>query len=870
MFSNKRVLQVCFTVFFICAALYVTYAAIACPGAVTVSAVCGPALLVLPLTVSFFGRFRRIMPYVFTLCFTADCLLLSIFTGTPLFLPLVLICGCVAVSFFVNPVVNIWFTALSNISILISFFIMRNNILSSMPAAVFFMVFALYDFAAIVMMVLVYAVRRNVGLLEAGIRRGENANRRKNSFFENTVKEMSGPINEISGLCLGLLRGGLSDSARNKTYEIQNAARNLKLCLNDACDYTRLESGTLKIEEQPYVFGSLINDIVNFCSSRLGDSSVRFTVDCEPDIPAGLVGDRVRIGQVVLALFANSLKTTKKGSITLKASSRLSGGGINLRFSVSDTGTGMPPKTLEKVFSAGSGSRSCEADPGLENARETVALMGGFMFAESVEGVGSEFTVTIPQQVTNASPFAQVENKEELFALLYLPEEAAAKPVLEKQLTQLGVHGDFCTSHKEFMLKKESPDITHIFTDSASYVFGKPIFDMLSQRARVVVVGKPDELPPDMPPAIKRIFPPLYSAAFASVFSGSASFADENSLTIAFTAPKANVLVVDDSPVNLKVVSAFLQPYEMTVFTAENGEEAINTVKNHHIDLIFMDHIMPPPDGIETTKRIRALDDPYFRSIPIIAFTANTQSDMKQVFLDSGMDDYLSKPVELSALNAAVKKWLPPELIIQSRKPLEIPVSDLPERVYDGLNPRQGILNIGGNKEAYNEILETFMNDYRQVRDITDDAVYTRNLQRYAIQVHAVKGAAANIGAADLSEFARQLESAARSGETALVTERTPVLFELYEKVNRSIKQYFRDNGVAVRKKADLSAQLPLIKRAVAECNSAEAAKLLEELLECIMPDSRRQALQLILGAVNNFDFEDAGKQLSRLEGASQ
>ena len=871
MFRYKRVMQVCFAVFFGCIAIYVTYAAFH-QLYIGLAAGLGVALAAIPFVLNFFSRFRHIMPFIFCLCFVADCMMLSFMTGTPVYMPLIFICGSVAVSFFVNPMVNAWYAALSNVAILVSIFILKDTIEQSVPITVFCMLFALYDFAQVTVIALIYAVRRNTGVLARRLKKTLLENRRKNLFWETTAKEIGKPLGEITNLCQGLLRSDINDIAREKTYAIQSAARNLQVMLSDAGDYTRIENKSLKIQNEPYIFGSLINDIVNFCSVRLNNDDVSFIVDCDPDIPAELVGDRSRIAQVVLCLFSNALLFTRHGSITLKVSSRLSGGGINLRISVSDTGVGIAPEAMDKIFTVYSGinanGKYYATHLGLGNAKELVTLMGGFIFAESTPGSGSTFTVTIPQQVNSALPFAQAENKEKLHVLIY-PEDVSAKEALEKQCAQLGIKMDFCASHKEFMLKKENPDITHLFTDYSFYCFDKPIFDMLSQRMQIIVTEAHGKKKEELPPNIKRIFKPLYSAALVSVFNNNMTFTDDNSYMIAFTAPKANILIVDDSPVNLKVLGAFLQPYDMTVFSADNGEDAIKIVKSHHIDLVLMDHIMPAPDGIETTRKIRAHKDPYFRNIPIIACTANTQPEMKRLFLENGLDDFLCKPIEFSALNAMLKKWLTPDLVVHCRKPKEIPVPSLPEKSYDGLNPRQGILNIGGNVEAYTEVLETFMNDYTHAKDALNDAIYTRNFARYAIQVHAVKGASANIGAAQLSELARQLEIAAKSNEAELVIDRTPVLLKLYEDVNSQILSYFADNGIKVKKQADFAAVLPAIRLEIEESNAADSAKMLEELLECILTEQQREIVQLTLGAVNNFDFEDAAKQLTRLEGAS-
>jgi signal transduction histidine kinase/DNA-binding NarL/FixJ family response regulator len=244
---------------------------------------------------------------------------------------------------------------------------------------------------------------------------------------------------------------------------------------------------------------------------------------------------------------------------------------------------------------------------------------------------------------------------------------------------------------------------------------------------------------------------------------------------ITFTAPEAEVLVVDDFPSNLLVAEGLLAPYGMRVFTCADGREAVAWVRERSFDLVLMDHMMPEMDGVEATLAIRGLDEEYGRTMPIVALTANAVAGMREMFLENGFNDFLAKPIETARLDAVLKEWIPAD------KQREAPEDDekaqqepaLPEIV--GVNVTAGLARIGGSPRRYLELLEMFRRDVAAAfpaleREPDDPAV----LRSFTTQVHALKSALANIGANDLSHAAALLEKAGREANTSIVRDTLP------------------------------------------------------------------------------------------------
>ncbi|MDR2662669.1 MAG: response regulator, partial [Treponema sp.] len=377
------------------------------------------------------------------------------------------------------------------------------------------------------------------------------ANEAKSVFLANMSHEIRTPMNAIIGMADLLLRENLPPGAGRKAWNIKNAGENLLTVINDILDLSKIESGRLEIVPAEYLLSSVLYDTVTIIRIKLVEKPLRFAVKIRDPIPPDrLEGDAVRLRQVLLNLLSNAVKYTHKGSVTLTVEGKVLGENITLFFTVRDTGIGISPADMDKVFGQFSQvdthrNRGIEGTGlGLAISRNLCRLMGGDITVESEYGKGSVFTAFVVQKVLDPAPL---------------------------------------------------------------------------------------------------------NAAFAA--PGPAA----NKTGALFTAPGARVLVVDDIAANLEVASGLLAPYSMKIDVCTSGTHALHLAKENAYDIIFMDHMMPGMDGIEVTAAIREFN----KTVPVIALTANAVSGMRELFLEKGFNDFLSKPIEIAKLDALVAKWIP-------------------------------------------------------------------------------------------------------------------------------------------------------------------------------------------------------------------
>lgn len=261
-----------------------------------------------------------------------------------------------------------------------------------------------------------------------------------------------------------------------------------------------------------------------------------------------------------------------------------------------------------------------------------------------------------------------------------------------------------------------------------------------------------------------------------------------------FTAPQATVLIVDDNKINLKVTECLLKPLQMKIDTAVSGREAIEMVKSKKYDLIFMDHMMPEMDGVETTKHIRQLDVEYAKTIPIVALTANMEEGLREQLLEQGMNDFLTKPIDLQKICDIIKKWLSKESQGEEdsgdakEETLE---SSLP--VIEGLDVEQGVA-LSGGLELYREILGDFYTLIEQKATKIEKCLADHMLRDYTIEVHALKSTARLIGARELSDRCLQLEEWGRAEMEEDLIRETPAMLQLYRSYIDILRPYGEKN----------------------------------------------------------------------------
>ena len=344
-----------------------------------------------------------------------------------------------------------------------------------------------------------------------------------------------------------------------------------------------------------------------------------------------------------------------------------------------------------------------------------------------------------------------------------------------------------------------------------------------------------------------------------------------------FTAPDAQILLVDDNKVNLKVAEGLLRPYRMHIDMADSGRLAIEMIQNREYDLVFMDHMMPQMDGVETTTIIRSMADKRFRTMPIIALSANAVRGARELFLEAGMNDFVPKPIEMRVMDRALRKWLPDDKILSNRNAedetyKEETVSDSavgsPAWKMEGIDVAVGMKYSGDDENLYREVLSDYMDTIEEKADIIEKAVEEGDLETYTIEVHSLKSISKSIGALELSELAKDLEANGKNNEWGPIIARTPVLISMYRNLYDVILPYHTkvDQEEQSKEPVDDVKLMELLEQLLESVNtydSIQGEEIIEELSKYDLADSWEHYMTEVSDAMNHFDYDGCGEKVS-------
>ncbi len=639
------------------------------------------------------------------------------------------------------------------------------------------------------------------------------ATKRLNDFLANASHEIRTPINAILGLCDMGLDKETDGEKRGRLLSIEEAGKRMGDQISDILDYSEIDRGDLTNNNEDYMLSSVINDIVNSLAPYM-KKSVELIIDVDASIPSVMNTDVGKLKKILWHLITNGLKFTNDGGVYVHISPVPHDYGINLRIEVTDTGIGMDAAELENIYStfymadSGRSKRAGGLGLGMSIVYGFVRSLGGFMTIDSAPGEGTTVRVSVPCKVVESERCMSVADIENISIGAYLHFEKFPNPRVREfydSMVRNIVTGLKVTMHRvdnsnSLRALIDNKKLTHLFVGPEEYLEAADLMEALAKQIIVTAVANPDEL--HLPEgSLVRIMPkPFYCFPVVGVLNTKPSDVQKEEGRLTF--PGARVLVVDDEPMNLVVSTGMFKAYGMVVTTCESGQMAIDLCRENEYDIIFMDHMMPVMDGVEAMKRIRNDQARNKQIVPIIAFTANAVSSAREMFRREGFDGFVSKPVDRVELERVMRHVLPASLvrtdgvgapdisqndIAPAQKPVTVSLIDKLASL--GVDTDKGLYYSQQDPSFYETLILQYLKESDEKKAIIKKALSSGDLAAYIIQVHSIKSTSKMIGAMDLSESARLLEEAGKSGDTAYIVANHMAMMTVYDRLLDAIRE---------------------------------------------------------------------------------
>lgn len=490
-------------------------------------------------------------------------------------------------------------------------------------------------------------------------------------FLVNMSHEIRTPMNAIIGTIDLLLDQDVNDRVKEYVYNILNSSNALLSLTDEVMDLSKTGSQEITISNIRYDLANLLMEIINMTSVRLMDSSVNFFVEIDDGLPRYLYGDGPRLRQVFINILNNAVKYTREGRVILRVyGEALDDNEIMLKAEIEDTGVGIKAENIPHLFElykrinlTEDGLNAVEGTGlGLAICKEIIDKMGGEITVKSSYHVGSNFGFNVPMQIDDKAGLVDVGNPDVYSVLIYVSDEEE-RLALRKIFNSLHVYSEMATDKRTFESNVANNSYSHIFISSHLYYGDMRFLEREITKEHLVIISNLNESV-SMNKVGFVMTRPIHILNVSSVLlSRDSTYTREVIRKDGFRCTKAHILVVDDNLTNLNVASGILRKYGATVHTALSGREAISVLEKEHIDLVYLDYMMPEMNGIDTLEAIRAMRDPHIANTPVVALTANVINGAREMFMEAGFDDFISKPLEIERIEKSLRNLLPKEMI---------------------------------------------------------------------------------------------------------------------------------------------------------------------------------------------------------------